>query len=59
MGRTLPSITWSFITEKKGFNGFKLALSPSDQRAFEELFVMAREHLAAGQYAAVMWMLGC
>ena len=52
MGRTLPSVTWSFLGEKEDFKGFKRALAPMDQRVFEELFVMARKHLAAAQYAA-------
>ena len=52
MGRTLPSITQSFITEQESFGRFRRALRRSDQLALDELFSSARQHLAAAAYAA-------
>lgn len=52
MGRTLPSITQSFQEEQAAFNRFRRALRRSDQLALDELFVAARQHLAAAAYAA-------
>jgi hypothetical protein len=52
MGRTLPSITQVFLAEKGSFSDFRRALSRSDQRALDDLFVYAHKHLAAAAYAA-------
>lgn len=52
MGRTMPSITQSFITEQESFGRFRRALRRSDQLALDELFSSARQHLAAAAYAA-------
>lgn len=52
MGRTLPSITQSFQEEQAAFNRFRRALRRSDQLALDELFIAARQHLAAAAYAA-------
>jgi len=52
MGRTLPSITQSLNEEQAAFNRFRRALRRSDQLALDELFVSARQHLAAAAYAA-------
>ena len=52
MGRTLPSITQSLSEEQAAFNRFRRALRRSDQLALDELFVAARQHLAAAAYAA-------
>jgi hypothetical protein len=52
MGRTLPSITQSLNEEQAAFNRFRRALRRSDQLALDELFVAARQHLAAAAYAA-------
>jgi len=52
MGRTLPSITQSFIIEQESFGRFRRALRRSDQLALDELFSSARQHLAAAAYAA-------
>lgn len=52
MGRTLPSITQSLQEEQAAFSRFRRALRRSDQLALDELFVAARQHLAAAAYAA-------
>ena len=52
MGRTVPSITILFYQEQKNFQILKRALSRRDQRAVEELFAVARLHLAPAAYAA-------
>lgn len=52
MGRTLPSITQTFIQEQEAFNRFRRALRRSDQLALDDLFSAARQHLAAAAYAA-------
>jgi hypothetical protein len=52
MGRTLPSITQSLCEEQAAFSRFRRALRRSDQLALDELFVAARQHLAAAAYAA-------
>ena len=52
MGRTLPSITQSLSEEQAAFNRFRRALRRSDQLVLDELFVAARQHMAAAAYAA-------
>jgi hypothetical protein len=52
MGRTLPSITQVFLQEQQAFARFRRALRRGDQRALDELFAAARQHLAAAAYAA-------
>lgn len=52
MGRTLPSITQSWQEEEAAFGRFRRALRRPDQLALDELFVAARQHLAAAAYAA-------
>ncbi len=52
MGRTLPSITQSLSEEQAAFSRFRRALRRSDQLALDELFVAARQHMAAAAYAA-------
>jgi len=52
MGRTLPSITQSLNEEEAAFGRFRRALRRSDQLALDDLFVAARQHLAAAAYAA-------
>jgi hypothetical protein len=54
VGRTLPSITQSLQEEQAAFGRFRRALRRSDQLALDELFVSARQHLAAAAYAADM-----
>ena len=51
MGRTLPSATIVFMQEEAAFGRFRRALRRSDQLALDDLFVSARQHLAATQYA--------
>lgn len=52
MGRTLPSITNAFLQEQEAFSRFRRALRRSDQRALDDLFASAQQHLAAAAYAA-------
>ncbi len=52
MGRTLPTITQTFLQEQESFARFRRALRRSDQLALDDLFASARQHLAAAGYAA-------
>ena len=52
MGRTLPSASQNFLQEEQAFARFRRALRRSDQLALDNLFVSARQHLAAAQYAS-------
>ena len=52
MGRTLPSATIVFMQEEAAFARFRRALRRTDQLALDDLFVSARQHLAAAQYAS-------
>lgn len=52
MGRTVPSITQTFLQEQGEFARFRRALRRSDQRALDDLFAAAHQHLAAAAYAA-------
>ena len=52
MGRTLSSITQTFLQEQESFARFRRALRRSDQLALDELFASAHQHLAAAAYAA-------
>ncbi len=52
MGRTLPSATQVFLQEEQAFARFRRALRRSDQVALDDLFVSARQHTAAAQYAS-------
>lgn len=52
MGRTVPSITQSWQEEQAAFSRFRRALRRSDQLALDDLFIAARQHLAAAAFAA-------
>ena len=52
MGRTIPSITQSFLQEQESFSRFRRALRRSDQLALDDLFASAHKHLAAAAYAS-------
>lgn len=52
MGRTLPSSTQVFLQELQAFSRFRRALRREDQRALDDLFAAARQHLAAASYAS-------
>jgi hypothetical protein len=52
VGRTLPSITQVFLQEQDAFSSFRRALRRSDQMVLDDLFAMARQHLAAAAYAS-------
>jgi hypothetical protein len=52
MGRTVPSITLSFLQEQESFSRFRRALRRSDQLALDDLFSSAHKHLAATAYAS-------
>ncbi len=52
MGRTLQTITDIFLQEQESFARFRRALRRKDQLALDDLFIAARQHLAAAGYAA-------
>ncbi len=52
MGRTLPTISQAFQEEQSNFASFRRALRKTDQLVLDELFALARRHLAAAAYAA-------
>jgi len=52
MGRTIPSITQSFLQEQESFSRFRRALRRSDQLALDDLFALAHKHLSATAYAS-------
>lgn len=52
MGRTVSTITDIFIQEQESFSRFRRALRRKDQLALDDLFISARQHLAAAGYAA-------
>ena len=52
MGRTVSSITQTFLEEENSFSKFRRALRRSDQVALDDLFASARQHLAAAAYAS-------
>ena len=52
MGRTVPSITQTFLQDQGSFSRFRRALRRSDQAALDDLFAAAHKHLAAAAYAA-------
>jgi len=52
MGRTLPSVTQVFLQEQESFLRFRRALRRSDQKALDDLFAAAHQHLAAAAYAS-------
>jgi hypothetical protein len=52
MGRTVPSITQTFLQEQESFSRFRRALRRSDQLILDDLFAAARQHLAAAAYAS-------
>lgn len=51
MGRTLASASQVFMQEEAAFGRFRRALRRADQLALDDLFVSARQHVAAAQYA--------
>jgi hypothetical protein len=52
MGRTLPSITQTFLQEQASYARFRRALRRGDQIALDDLFSAAHKHLAAAAYAS-------
>ncbi len=52
MGRTVTSITQTFLKERTAFARFRRALRNSDQRVLDDLFASAQKHLAAASYAS-------
>ena len=52
MGRTVASITQTFLQEEAKFTLFRRGLRRTDQQALDDLFTFARHHLAATTYAA-------
>jgi len=52
MGRTVTSITQTFLKERAAFARFRRALRSSDQQVLDDLFASAQKHLAAASYAS-------
>ncbi len=52
MGRTVTSITQTFLKEQAAFARFRRALRSSDQQVLDDLFASARKHLSAASYAS-------
>ncbi len=52
MGRTVTSITQTFLKERAAFARFRRALRSSDQQILDDLFASAKKHLAAASYAS-------
>jgi hypothetical protein len=52
MGRTIASITQTFLKERAAFARFRRALRASDQQVLDDLFASAQKHLAAASYAS-------
>ncbi len=52
MGRTLASITQAFLEEETASAKVRRALRRSDQLVLDDLFALARQHLAAAAYAS-------
>jgi hypothetical protein len=52
MGRTLPSFMQVILNEQASLAKFRRALRAEDQAAFDDLFRMARYHVAAAAYAS-------
>ena len=52
MGRTIPSAAVVLMQEEASFSRFRRALRRADQLALDDLFTMARQHVAAAQYAS-------
>jgi hypothetical protein len=52
MGRTIASASQVFMQEEAAFGRFRRALRRGDQLALDDLFVSARQHVAAAQYAS-------
>ena len=52
MGRTLPSITQTFLHEEQSLARFRRALRREDQLALADLLAASRRHLAAAAYAS-------
>jgi hypothetical protein len=52
MGRTLPSITQTFLQEQQSLARFRRALRLDDQRALDDLLAASRHHLAEAAYAS-------
>ena len=52
MGRTIASITQTFLKERAAIARFRRALRASDQQVLDDLFASAQKHLSAASYAS-------
>ncbi|NPV75643.1 MAG: hypothetical protein HPY59_04630 [Anaerolineae bacterium] len=52
MGRTISSITQTWLAEKAALERYKRALRKSDQELLKELLVLSRLHLAEASFAS-------
>jgi len=57
MGRTIASITQTWLQEEAALKRFERALRKEDQLALEELLVLSRQHLAEASYASNLYSL--
>lgn len=57
MGRTIASITQTWLQEEAALKRFERALRKEDQLALEELLVLSRQHLAEASYASNLYPL--
>ena len=52
MGRTVPSISQVWMGEEQSFSRFRRALRRADQLVLDDLFALAKKHIAAAAFAA-------
>ena len=57
MGRTIASITQTWLQEEAALKRFERALRKDDQLLLEELLVLSRQHLAEASYASNLYPL--
>ncbi|HUM50015.1 MAG TPA: hypothetical protein PLX92_07400 [Anaerolineaceae bacterium] len=57
MGRTIASITQTWLQEEAALKRFERALRKDDQLLLEELLVRSRQHLAEASYASNLYPL--
>ena len=57
MGRTIASITQTWLQEEAALKRFERALRKEDQLLLEELLVRSRQHLAEASYASNLYPL--
>jgi hypothetical protein len=51
MGRTLPTANMAALLEEERWRDFRRALRREDRELFDDLWVSAKHHIQAGQFA--------